>query len=299
MFRLHAPGVDDADAVLDVLAARDRHDFGSPHTTRDLLVAQWRLGQFNPARDSIVAEEGGRVVGYAALFPHGALAFVEPEHEGNGIGTGLLAWIEARAAYLHRDVVRQRIAGSNSAGRTLLKDAGYAQVRTVWQMVGKLDNGLSATVPPAGIVLRPLELERDAELIHRVDAAAFAEEADYQPETFEDFQALHLAGPDLDVAASIVACRGERIVGFSLCSRCADGSSYVDVLAVLPAERRRGLGTALLQSSFAAFARAGRHQALLDVSSANPGARALYERAGMRARNPVEVYEKPAVRPAG
>jgi mycothiol synthase len=293
VFRLHAPGGDDADAVLDVLAARDRHDFGSPHMTRDLLVAQWRLGQFDPGRDSIVAEEGGRVVGYAALFPLGALAFVDPDHEGKGIGTGLLAWSEARATYVGRDLLRQRVAESNSAGRALLKDAGYAQVRTVWQMVGNLEAGTSAAAPPPGVVLRPLELDGDAAVIHRVDAEAFAEDADYQPETFEDFQAQHLAGPELDRAASIVACRGETIVGFSLCSRCADGSGYVDVLAVLPAERRRGLGTALLESSFAAFARAGRHAALLDVSSANPGARALYERAGMRPRNPLEVYEKP------
>jgi ribosomal protein S18 acetylase RimI-like enzyme len=67
----------------------------------------------------------------------------------------------------------------------------------------------------------------------------------------------------------------------------------VDLLAVDPAERGRGLGTTLLLSAFQAFARAGLLDAWLDVASDNPRGLRLYHRAGMSERLRVDVYEKP------
>jgi ribosomal protein S18 acetylase RimI-like enzyme len=51
----------------------------------------------------------------------------------------------------------------------------------------------------------------------------------------------------------------------------------------------------LLASAFAAFAAAGLPEARLDVSSENGPALRLYERAGMRECNRMDVFEKPAV----
>ena len=74
-------------------------------------------------------------------------------------------------------------------------------------------------------------------------------------------------------------------------SRTASG--YVDLLAVDPSERGRGLGVSLLLTAFEDFARAGLREAWLDVASDNPRGLRLYHRAGMTERVRIDVYEKP------
>jgi len=64
------------------------------------------------------------------------------------------------------------------------------------------------------------------------------------------------------------------------------GGSYA--LAVVPAERKRGLGTALLLRSVRWIADAGMDVAYLSVNVANPDALKIYERAGYRS---VQVYQ--------
>ena len=58
-------------------------------------------------------------------------------------------------------------------------------------------------------------------------------------------------------------------------------------------ERGHGLGTVLLLSVFAAFADAGLREASLEVASDNPRALRIYERAGMKPGDRLEVFEKP------
>ena len=48
-----------------------------------------------------------------------------------------------------------------------------------------------------------------------------------------------------------------------------------------------------MSTALARFGEAGLREAQLGVASTNPGARGLYERAGMRPRFSVDVYERP------
>ena len=68
---------------------------------------------------------------------------------------------------------------------------------------------------------------------------------------------------------------------------------YVSVLAVRRPWRKRGLGTALLQHSFAEMKRRGMKRATLGVDAENlTGAVALYERAGMHVEHRYDCYQK-------
>jgi len=60
----------------------------------------------------------------------------------------------------------------------------------------------------------------------------------------------------------------------------APGTWYVNVLAVLPAHRNRGLGAKLLQRAEETGRAEGRRGMSIIVSDANAGARRLYERVG-------------------
>jgi mycothiol synthase len=61
---------------------------------------------------------------------------------------------------------------------------------------------------------------------------------------------------------------------------------------VVPTQRGRGLGDALLRTAFAEFWRRGERRVALGVAADNPGATRLYERAGMRVAHTIVLYEK-------
>lgn len=93
-----------------------------------------------------------------------------------------------------------------------------------------------------------------------------------RPWTATEFTAL--------LAMPRVFLRGDG-EGFVL-GRAEAGEAELLTLAVAPAERRRGLGRALLAAFEAAARAAGAESAFLEVAVGNTSARALYASAGWR-----------------
>ncbi len=285
-----------ADPLLELLAARDKADYGEPDFTRWLLLGALRTEDFDVERDAALAADGDELLGGVALLSGGALAFVSPHGEGRGAGSRLLDWVERRAESEHRTCHRQRIGSGNERARALLQQAGYDHVRSARHMTLSLDEPLDTPRAPAGLTLSSLKLPRDARDLHEADSRMFAANADYQPMPFEAFRDEHLSAPELAPEMSAVARRGERVVGFTVCRRIGNEVGLVDLLAVDAAERRRGLGRVLLLGSFRAFAASGLREARLDVASDNPPAVALYAAVGMRPARSTDVFEK-AIKP--
>jgi mycothiol synthase len=294
--RFRAPVAEDAPAVLAVLRARELADVGVADYRLESLRDEWRSAEFDLGADARVVESAdGTIVAYAAVRHPGTLAVASPDHEGRGIGSRLLEWAERRERELGRVCHRQWIGSGNARGEALLRAAGYAPVRSYWRMVRGLTiaDGQAGPPPPA-IVMRSLELDRDAAALHALDAESFAANADYQPESLEIFREEHLHAHDLDPGLSLVAELDGRAAGFLLARRWDDDAvGYIDLLAVHPAHQRRGVGTALLQTAFAGFASGGLREAQLGVASDNPHALGLYERVGMRPRFRFDTYERP------
>lgn len=87
------------------------------------------LPQLVQAGGAVVAEEDGRLVGYAVLdFGTGEIdaAFVEPSHQGRGIALQLLCELEARAR--GRSLARLFLSASLNAV-AFYERAGFRQVR--------------------------------------------------------------------------------------------------------------------------------------------------------------------------
>jgi mycothiol synthase len=284
---LRAATREDDEAVLRVLAARDLADFGVDDLSRELLLDQWRVPQFDSVRDAVIAHDGSDLLGYAAARPPGGLAFVDPAHEGRGVGTALLGWLERT-----RGCRRQRVGAGNDAARQLLTAAGYEHARSIIYMERELGDAPPPSAAPAGIAILTLELDRDGPLLPALDAAAFADSTGYQPEPADAFAGEHLTGPSFEPRLSRVARRGSSLVGFTACRRPAPGLGVIDLLAVDPSERRQGLATALMTATFEAFRAAGLDRARLDVESDNePGLR-LYRRLGMEPRYEAAVFKR-------
>jgi mycothiol synthase len=290
--RLRAPDAADAPAVLAVVTARDRADIGEADYTLGDLLDEWAATEIDLDADTQVVEVDGAIVAYAIVDPRGTRAAVAPEFEGRGIGSLLLGWAQAREREQARRPHRQWIAHANQRAATLLLDAGYTLIRSYWRMSLVLGDAQDPTAP-ARLVLRSLDVDRDAVDIHAVDALSFAAIPDYQPMPLEIFRERHLHAHDLDPKLSRVAERDGEVVGFLLARRWAEeGIGFVDVLGVHPGHRRQGVGTTLLRSAFARFAAAGLGRGELGVASDNPEALKLYERVGMRPRFQSDTYER-------
>jgi ribosomal protein S18 acetylase RimI-like enzyme len=147
--------------------------------------------------------------------------------------------------------------------------------------------------PPAGVTLRPMDVHREAEALLAVNEAAFAQNADYEPETPTTFAEHHLHVHNHAADLSRVAEVDGALAGFALVRRWPDAVAYIDLLAVRPDHAGRGIGGTLLRAVFAAAAAAGLARAQLGVASDNPHATRLYERAGMTRRWRADAYERP------
>ena len=79
---------------------------------------------------------------------------------------------------------------------------------------------------------------------------------------------------------ALIAEEGDETAGFILC-RVMAGEAEVLTLAVRPTFRRRGIALALLEAALGLAARTAQAM-LLEVAADNPGALALYARAGFR-----------------
>jgi mycothiol synthase len=288
MTALRPPRPAEAEAVAALIVAGDVADVGVPDYSLGDLQDQWAASGFELARDAVVAEDGGAIVGYAAVHRRHALAVVHPERMGEGIGTALLDWCESRGPHA------QGVGERNAAARALLESRGYAQVRHYWRMDIELGDAAEPE-PPPGVTLRPLRLPDDGDAVYAISEAAFSSAPDYRGETRAQFGDEHLGAHDLDPALSRVAERDRGLAGFALVRRWDDGVAYVDLLAVHPDAAGHGIGGTLLRAAFAAASRAGFARVQLGVASDNPNATRLYERVGMTRRFRVDAYEPPGM----
>jgi mycothiol synthase len=299
--RLRAPVQNDLNAVFALMAARDTADIGAPDYTLEDLTEEWGLSEVDLSRDVVVAEldargPAGEIVGYAIVRSVGTLAIVAPDHEGQGIGAQLLAWVEGRARERGEERHRQWVAASNERGCALLLGAGYEPVRSYWRFVRPLDGGeaISVSPPPAGVRLRALDPAADAATLHALHDTTFGGNPDYRSESPEAFREEHLRAHDLDPELSRIAERDGELVGYLLARRWAsEGVTFIDLLGVHPAHRGAGLATALLQSTFSLGAQRGLREVQLGVASDNPRALRLYERCGMSPRFRFDTFERP------
>jgi mycothiol synthase len=288
--RLRPPTAADAEAVLEIVLARDVADIGAPDFTIEDLRADWAaLGVALEHDARVAAGAGGALRGYAILLGDDALVSVHPDAEGEGLGTLLRRWAEARATERGTAVVRQFAYGSNDGARRLLRAAGYAPVQHYFRLRADL-----AALPPApAAALRRLDTPADDAAVHALIQEAFSEIEGHHRQPLETWRAKSIGKAGWEPGLCLLLEDADGLAGAVLGERWeSDGTGYVAELAVAPRARGRGYGRALLLGVFDAFRRAGLRHAELSVHGRNRGALHLYESAGMRPTWEAERWEK-------
>jgi mycothiol synthase len=273
---------------------------------------------FDLASDSRVAEVEGEIVAWGRIWhqPSGAreeraylFGAVDPARRGSGIGSALLAWQIERAGQVLRAAtgelprfIRASAYEFQNSARRLYSRHGMIAVRYGDELLRDLES-IPEPAPVAGIQIVPWD-PRHSEAARLAQNDAFADHwgsTPRGPAAWEHMLASH--GTRLDL--SFLALDGERVVGVCRNGHFPDDEAvtgrrdgWIIQVSVVRSHRKRGIATALILASLAAFRAAGFTHTALGVDSENPtGAYQLYERIGYRRVHRSVVYQMPAAEP--
>jgi mycothiol synthase len=281
----------DSQAILELIATCEVDVDGVPEVEEhDITVAFGRRG-FDPELDTQLVFEDGELVGWADLYRSRGEGDVRPTHRFRGIGTALLEWMERRARSLGNTEVGQTKTDANLGARDLFLARGYELSWVSWVIRIAFDEPPPAPEPIHGIEIRPYR-PSDARDVHRVVDTAFSEWPGRDPEPFDVWASDDLAHPKFAPEISPLAFDGDELVGVLLAFDYPELSEgWITQLATKASHRRRGIGRALLRTSFGWFFERGRRVAGVSTDT-RTGALGLYEKVGMRVQRQYTRYTK-------
>lgn len=302
---VRAPGADDFDRVFAVIAASDLAEFGEPDYTLDDFKEEWD-GTDLASHAWLVLTPDGEIAGFAQASASvdrsriDSEGYTYPTHYGRGVGTALLALIEARARADvagatggERPVLKNYINAKNRDAVSLLVRAGFEPARHFYRMRRTLDRAVSPEPPawPEGIRVVACLDRADQERLYAALDEAFQDHWGYHPQSFDEWFAPHATSHG-NPALWFMALDGEEIAGILVLGHQL-GGGWVKSLGVRRPWRNRGLGAALLAHAPETFWRRGTYVVGLGVDTESPtGATRLYERAGMEAARLLATYHK-------
>jgi ribosomal protein S18 acetylase RimI-like enzyme len=289
-------------------------------STLDGMSTYYRhLERFDPQRDLLLAEAGGRIVGYTRVEWNDsndgerwyeAVGVVDPAWRQRGIGAAFLAWSELRRAEIAAEhaaagEATDRVTAfttflfdGDRGGRDLLEHAGYVAFRRFASMQRPDLADLPDLPLPAGLEIRPIPRETAAlRQVFDADVEAFRDHFGWSEGSDEKF-AEFVEDPDSDPELWLVAFDGDEVAGAVLngihTSPEGDVSGWLDSIFTRRPWRQRGLARALIARSLVLLRDRGLAAASLGVDLANPNqALALYESCGFRVVSAATAYRKP------
>jgi mycothiol synthase len=264
----------DLDAVAQLLGAQTRAAVGVAGVHAEYLRGEWERPAYSLGADNIVAEEDGRVVGYAAVGPRGDLALAAPD---DGLADELLERIVARARTRGDAAVTLSVLSVESPLAGLAGRHPFELLHETLLMWRPLGGPVEQPPLPDGITIRTFRPD-DGEAVHRLlDEAYGAWDPEYAPMTHADWVSWMTGDPEFDSDVWWLAERDGALAGCALHWT----SGWLKDLVVREDERGRGVGAALVATGLAEFARRGMRRVGLKVDAGNPtGAIRLYERLG-------------------
>jgi mycothiol synthase len=245
----------------------------------------------DPARDALVAEVDGEVVGYANvrswverddLGVYLPLLWIAPEWRGRGVEDSMLAWGEARARELAAPQPSRGgwVYASNAVGTqpeliAALMRAGYKLAFSMVEMVLPELAQLPEPPMPDGYALKQAE-RADFRPIWEAIHAAYAVPGSLRPPPGEDAWRRFAENPRHDPRLWQVAWREDEVTAVVMGEVAGDRGEVTEV-SVPPAHRRRGLARALLARVVNALIGRGVAHVRLRARGNNEQALPLYE----------------------
>jgi mycothiol synthase len=311
-FTVRPARMEDAQMVVDMYNVYSKELMGVEKYRLSDTLSEWTLpGAPLDQTTLLVFAPDGRLAGYgefwdiAEPYVHKNLWYrVHPVFSKLGIDQYLITWGETKARLAvdrapqgARVVVQSNSIAVDEEMQSVFECLGYTHNRTGLRMVIDLNDPPAAPQWPAGIKVQTLARGKDERRIMQAGYDSFSDHWGFVPEPIETYMKrwLHFMdhNPDLDPGLWFMALDGDEVAGISLCYKKSfddPDMGWVGTLGVCRPWRRRGLGLALLQHSFAELYRRGQRKIGLGVDADSlTGATRLYERAGMHS-DPSHAY---------
>lgn len=311
-------GADDHEAIADVMNRSWEADLVDAITTAsDIAVKLAPSETFDPARDMMIAETNGRIVGMSEVsWGHrlnDVTAYFQrvhllPEWRRGGLRDEMLRLNEKRireiGASHHDSRIKTFETYANSEPndwKTLLEENGYRPSWYLFSMLRSLKESIPNLPLPKGLEVRAVRPDQyktiwDATGEAMRDERTFTEER-WNDEAFERYMKSPRSMPDLWQ----IAWDGNQVAGGVHNYIDAEENSelnrkwgHTEEIFVRRQWRRKGLARALIARSFELLRTKGMEYATLDMESENPsGALRLYKSLGFKKDREFIFYRKP------
>lgn len=269
----------DAPAVTRLIAAQELNDIGEVVIEEADIVGDWQRPSFDVGADTVGVFAGEDLIGYAEFCGHDrGDAAVHPDYRGRGIGTALAFWMQERARRAGSALIGMPVP-EGSPGDRLLAELGYHVRWTSWVLALPEGRTIESQPLPTGYALRTAS-EEDYAAVWTVAEDAFLEWSVRERQSFDDFAATVFLRPGFEPwNLRVVTEPAGEVVGVAYVL-LAEGTGFINKLAVRADQRRRGIARALLSDAFAQARTHGATRSELSTDS-RTGALSLYKRVGM------------------
>lgn len=282
------------------------------HGLEDFRNEYSHLQNCDPARDIVVTEVDGRVVGFMKFYwmpqQEGRITyrqwdFLLPEWRGKGIRSALYDYVEARARELMADHGNEgdrwlttEVTEREASKRQLLEAMGYEAVRYFHIMVRDLSEPIHELPLPEGIEVRPVEDLRKAFFAASEALLDHWGSRQFNEEDFQHFTGFSTFDPDLWV----IAYDGDEVAGTVMNWINEEENlefsrkwGYTEIITVRRPYRGRGLAKALVSRSMKLLRDLGMETASLEADSENlSGAIGLYTGLGYKVDRTYAYFRK-------
>jgi ribosomal protein S18 acetylase RimI-like enzyme len=281
----------DVPRVAELQARCDRHWFGAEEHSLDEVREYFGYTR-SLADDSLLVLIGNHLIGAAFRWGADTALLADPAVDPAPVHDVVLPWFAARPGCLE-------VLSADAVLRSRVEACGWTYQKSAFDLLRRVtaDWRLDDPVWPHGIHRGRLESTTPAavhQLIYR--EAGWADIPDHPDRDLPSWQAIFLA--NVDGNQQVLAWRGDRLVGVALGRIWDDGTGWVSQLATARAERRKGLGRALLLESLRGHVENGATALGLTVQAANDTALQLYLGVGLRVQREWRTYFASDAHPA-
>jgi mycothiol synthase len=277
---------DDFEAVFDLLTARSRAAFGISSEQTAFLRQRWD----SSVTQNWVAVEDGAVVGYAGIDENQEFVHAAKDPE---VGDALIAHLEQHARAHDFPYLATVAAEQDAPLYSAVQRNGYTLDREILRMWRLLDGQPPEPVWPEGVILRSYS-HADGERVHALLDQEYAGwDQRYIGRSHASWLTFMTKHDEFDPAMWFLVERDGELLACALHWKESQGRGWVKDIVVCKSERGRGLGEALLQHAFRAYAERGADRVGLKVDSSNPtGAPQLYERLGFVTDQRLGIWQR-------
>jgi len=261
---------------------------------------------FHPEIDLFVAEHGGSIIGYAAVFLEAAIkraileCMIHPLHRKKGIATKLIRRAIRHAEEAESKVVQISVPEINLPARNLASRLGFKFIRYFYELQLDLNNIRLPDFEPSGYIIRRLEPD-EADKLTLIQNRAFADSWGFNPNTPDEI-AYRINLSSCSPENIMMAYLKNNPIGYCwtrimLEDNPAAGGmkGEIHMLGVDPAYRKKGIGRNVLLAGLADLKSKGVTIVELTADGEEPAALGLYESVGFEVCSRTEWYEKKLV----